>query len=86
MTEHKEDESKKAGFHFFVDNIKYETNRSSLSGMEIKAIANVAANYQLFLEEHGDAADRQISDSEGVDLNNPPKHFYAVPPATFGKA
>lgn len=86
MNDHKDDENKHSGFHFFVDNTKYETNRSSLSGMEIKAIASVAANYQLFLEEHGDAADRQISDGEGVDLNNPPKHFYAVPPATFGRA
>lgn len=71
--------------HFFVDNNKYETDHTSLKGLEIKQMASVPANYQLFLEEHGNAADRAISDGEDVNLQNPPKHFYAVPPATFGK-
>lgn len=77
-------EHQPASFHFFVDNRKYETTRASLSAMEIKVMAHVPANYQLFLEEHGDAADRALSDSDGVELHNPPKHLYAVPPATFG--
>jgi len=70
--------------HFFVDGKKYETEHNWLKGLEIKALAEVPANYQLFLEEHGNAPDRAISDAESVDLQNPPKHFYAVPPATFG--
>ena len=37
--------------HFFVDAKKYETAQTALTGAEIKAIAGVAANYQLFLEE-----------------------------------
>jgi hypothetical protein len=41
--------------------------------------------YQLFLEADGDDADRPIGDTEGVDLTKGPKHYYAVPPATFGK-
>jgi hypothetical protein len=77
---------KPATYHFFVDNKKFETDRVSLTAMEIKAVAGVPANYQLFLEEQGDAADQALSDSQGVDLQNPPKHFYAVPPATFGHA
>lgn len=78
-------EHKPANYHFFVDNKKFDTDRASLTTMEIKAIAVVPANYQLFLEEHGDAPDRALSDGEGIDLQNPPKHFYAVPPATFGR-
>lgn len=70
--------------HFFVDNKKYETDRTSLKGLEIKTMAQVPANYQLFLEEKGNDPDRVISDGEDVNLQNPPKHFYAVPPATFG--
>lgn len=70
--------------HFFVDNKKFETENTSLKGLEIKTIAGVPANYQLFLEEPGNAPDRVISDGEDVDMRNPPKHFYAVPPATFG--
>jgi hypothetical protein len=76
---------KPASYHFFVDNKKFETDRASLTAMEIKTIAGVPANYQLFLEEHGTTADRALSDADGVDLTNPPKHFYAVPPATFGR-
>ena len=79
-------EHKPANYHFFVDNKKFDTDHASLTAMEIKAIAGVPANYQLFLEERGDAADRALSDTDGVDLQNPPKHFYAVPPATFGHA
>lgn len=71
--------------HFFVDSKKYETEHTSLKGLEIKTIADVPANYQLFLEEHGTAPDRAISDGEDLNLQPPPKHFYAVPPATFGR-
>jgi len=80
MSDHKD----KKSYHFFVDAKKYETDRNSLSGLEIKTIANVPANYQLFLEEQGDDPDRAISDGEAIDLEHKTKHFYAVPPATFG--
>lgn len=55
-----------------------------MKGAEIKALATVAGNYQLFLEEPGNAPDRVISDGEDLMLDGPPKHFYSVPPATFG--
>lgn len=71
--------------HFFVDGKKYETAQTALTGAEIKAIAGVAANYQLFLEEEGDKPDKSISDGEAVNLTERVKHFFAVPPATFGK-
>ena len=32
---------------------RYETAKTALTGAEIKAIANVAPNYQLFLERGG---------------------------------
>ena len=72
--------------HFFVDNKKYDTDHTALTGIQIKTIANVPANYQLFLEEQGSAPDRPIPDSESVRLDDPPpKRFYGVPSATFGK-
>jgi len=73
-------------YHFFVDAKEYTTDQSSLTGAEIKAKAGVAPNYQLFEEEPGDKPDRAISDGEGIhfDHGHKPKHFYAVPPATFG--
>lgn len=72
-------------YHFFVDNKKYDTDRSSLTGQEIKAAASVPADYQLFLEQVGNAPDQAVSDTTTIVLENPPKHFYAVPPATFGR-
>ena len=70
--------------HFFVDAEKYETELAFLTGADIKRIAGVTATYQLFLEEEGDNPDRAISDGENVTLTDKVKHFYAVPPATFG--
>jgi len=83
--EHKKNEEHKQKLnHFFVDAKKYETAQTALTGAEIKAIAGVAANYQLFLEEEGDKPDKAIGDGEAVDLAERVKHFFAVPPATFG--
>jgi hypothetical protein len=79
-------ESKSANYQFFVDNKKYDTEHVSLTAMEIKTLAGVPSNYQLFLEERGKDPDRALSDGEAIDLSNPPKHFFAVPPATFGRA
>jgi hypothetical protein len=73
-------------YHFYVDAKRYETEKSSLTGAEIKAIAAVTPTYQLFLEEEGDKPDKPISDAETVVLKEgeDTRHFYAVPPATFG--
>ena len=77
-------EAAKSLHPFFVDAKRYETAKTALTGAEIKAIAQVAPNYQLFLEEEGDKADRGIGDGEAVDIAGRVKHFFAVPPATFG--
>jgi Multiubiquitin len=77
-------ETDKSLHPFFVDAKRYETAKTALTGGEIKAIANVAPNYQLFLEEEGDRPDKGIGDGEGVGIIERVKHFFAVPPATFG--
>jgi hypothetical protein len=77
---------KKPPFEFFVDAVRYETNEASMTGAKIKAQAEITPTYQLYLEEQGDTPDKAIADSEGVDLSGKIKHFYAVPPATFGLA
>lgn len=69
---------------FFVDGTQFESESESLTGAAIKAKANVQAAYQLFLEEEGDTPDRPIGDNEAVSLGGKEKHFFAVPPATFG--
>jgi hypothetical protein len=86
MSEHveKPHEPPRKHYHFFVDAKRYETDDRSLTGAQIKTLAHVDPGYQLFLEEKGDKPDRAISDGEAVDFHGEPKHFYAVPPATFG--
>jgi hypothetical protein len=78
------DNEHKKEFEFFVDAKKYQTEQATLTGAQIKSIARVSPTYQLFLEEEGDQPDRAISDGEGVSLHGNVKHFFAVPPATFG--
>ena len=70
--------------HFFVDAKRYETAQPELTGAQIKAIAGITANYQLYLEEEGDRPDKAIGDGDVVNLTERVKHFFAVPPATFG--
>ena len=77
-------EEGKHEYHFFVDAKKYETSKTALTGAEIKQIAGVLPQYQLYLEEEGDVDDKPISDTQNVEMREPIKHFYAVPPATFG--
>ena len=71
-------------FKFFVDGRQYEVKTRSINGATIKTTANVPAPYQLFLEEEGDTPDKPVADSEVLDLEGREKHFFAVPPATFG--
>jgi hypothetical protein len=79
-----EPEKKDHDNRFFVDAKPYQTDQTALTGAQIKARASVPPQYQLFLEEEGDRPDRAISDGESVNLQGEPKHFFAVPPATFG--
>jgi hypothetical protein len=80
MTEHEKPHLNR----YFVDAREYTTDHTALTGLQIKAAAAVSETYQLFLETEGDEADRAISDGESVNLQHDPKHFFAVPPATFG--
>ena len=78
------DAKEKKEYHFFLDAKRYETEHKERTGAQIKQQGGVQADYQLYEEEEGDTPDRAISDSQTVDLAGKIKHFYAVPPATFG--
>ena len=71
-------------YEYFVDAKKYETDQTAMTGARIKVSAAVNPAYQLFLEEEGETPDKPIADSEVIELAHRIKHFYAVPPATFG--
>lgn len=78
------EEAKRKKYHYFLDAKKYETDHQYLSGLQIKQEGGISADYQLYLEEEGDTPDRAVSDGETMDFAGRIKHFYAVPPATFG--
>lgn len=85
--EHKQ-EHKKEIYFYFVDNVKYETDQSALTGAQIKAkIPNFDNSYALFLEGHGNEKDILVTDDSSISLEKEkgPRRFYLVPPATFGK-
>lgn len=74
-------------FSFFVDNQKYETAKSSVTGAEIKAmIPGFDPSYSLFLESPGNEPDKLVQNSTSVSLDTDkgPCRFYTVPPANFG--
>jgi hypothetical protein len=79
--------AEKDGYFFLFNGTKYETEHSALTGAQIKAlIPNFDQTHTLVLEGHGSDADTTIGDNETVSLakDKGPRHFYSVPPATFG--
>ena len=90
MAEHAQEEQTGHGgqgrepLFYFMDAKRVETDKVSLTGLEIKQKASVPGDYQLFLEAQGSESDRAVSDTESFTIGKPPLHFYSVPPATFG--
>jgi hypothetical protein len=77
-------EEKRHDFTIFIDAVRYTVDKTSMTGAEIKALAHLDAQYQLYLEEHGDRPDKPIRNDEAVAIRND-LHFYAIPPATMGE-
>jgi len=73
-------------FNFSVDGNQFHTGDQIVTGATIKRMAGVGPNFGLFLEGKGHAPDRQVGDSEAIDLALPGhERFYTTPPATFGR-
>jgi hypothetical protein len=68
-------------FSIFVNNISFTTHDHELSGAQIKALANVPADYELF-QVQGDHT-VPIGNEQVVHLHNN-DHFRAIPAGTFG--
>lgn len=70
-------------FVIHIDDKEYKVDKSTMTGVELKALAGRDSTYQLFLERTGNEPDELIDDNKSVDIKNG-EHFYTVPPATFG--
>jgi len=78
------EEAKKHEITIFIDAKRFQVDKTSMTGAEIKGLAGIDAQYQLYLEERGDNPDKTIGDTEALALKND-MHFYAIPPTTFGR-
>ncbi len=61
-----------------VDRKKYEVDDSPLTGAEIRQLAGLGPDVDLYLEERGDEDDRLIAESAPVDLRNG-MQFFSTP-------
>ncbi len=72
---------------YFVDGVKYTTENANVTGQYIMSqIPGFDPAYSLYLEGHEDDADELITASTTISLEHGDKHFYTVPPASFGRA
>lgn len=55
-------------YHFFVGGNRIETDKPFLTGAEIKALAGVRAEYQLFFRDDVNSPDREVRDTQAVDM------------------
>ena len=75
-------------YSYFVGKNKYESDLPTLTGAQIKAkIPNLDPSFILTLEGHGHEPDRQIGDTDVVNLDTKHgiPHLTLVPPANFGR-
>lgn len=79
--EKKDKEKKDKQFTIFVNNVAFTTNERELTGAQIKALAEVPADYELF-QVKGDQT-VPIGNEQVVHINNN-DHFRAIPAGTFG--
>ena len=68
-------------FQIFVNNQPFSTNEHTLTGSQIKALARIPDDYELFVEIGKES--KPIGPEEAVKIHEK-QHFRAIPPGTFG--
>jgi len=68
-------------FEIFVNNKPYKTDLDKMTGQQIKALAGVPSDYELFLVKGKES--EPIGSNQTVEIKNG-EHFRAIPPGTFG--
>ncbi len=74
-------EHKQHEFTIFVNNKEFHTSEHELTGSQIKELAKVPSDYELF-EVKGDQT-IPVGNDQGVHIHND-LHFRAIPAGTFG--
>jgi hypothetical protein len=65
-------------FDIHIDRKPYVTSRHEMTGAELRHLAGLPDNVDLYREEEGDIEDELISDGDLVKLR-PGLHFYSTP-------
>ncbi len=68
-------------FRIFVNNQEFVTHKHQLIGTEIKELASIPSDYELF-EVTGDQT-MPVGNEQSVHIHNN-QHFRAIPAGTFG--
>jgi hypothetical protein len=76
------EDSKKHELTIFVNNQPFKTDKHELAGAQIKALAGVPADYELFEVQGGKTV--AIGDNQEVHIHDG-LHFRAIPSGTFGQ-
>lgn len=75
----------KKTYKYTVNGTHYESETPTVTGAQIRTVASIPADQQLFQEEGGQRPDLLINPDTVVDLAQPGRDkFYSVPPANFG--
>ncbi len=68
-------------FEIFVNNKRFTTDSDQLTSDQIKQLASIPPNYELFVVHGNESV--PIGPSQTVEIRNG-EHFRAIPPGTFG--
>lgn len=64
-------------YKIFIDQKSFEVDDQFITGTQIKSLAEVPANYGVWLKVNGPGDDKEIADNEQVDLAQPGReHFF----------
>lgn len=69
--------------NIIIDNKHYEVHTETMTGSQLKALANIPEANLLFREIHGPGDDELIQNDAVVHLHDG-DHFFDMPPGNFG--
>lgn len=73
-----EEKNQEKHFNIVIDKNHYKVAQPTLTGQQLKSLADVPSNYDLFEENPGSGDDIKIEDTSSVSLKSGLK-FFSVP-------
>ena len=71
-------EKPEKSFVIHVDRKQFRVDSSHMTGAEVRALAGLGTDVDLYLESHGDEEDDLVEDAESMLLKNG-MHFFSTP-------